>query len=596
MTERIHPINEQVEKRPESGKGKLLWKVAKRFPFYAPFLFVAATVASNAQSVEQDPTPSPTTITTAEGPITDQDGDGFITLVDARILTPPQTTNCPVCVDVNGNKVVDQTDIDLVNYQLEKNSVEDLNGNSYNASFDVNNDGANSETDVDIIKSYLGQEVTAPSFGVDDPSEITFGYDANTLLVKYKTGVNLDSKQALLAKYDLSYKSSLDNIDELEIKDGAIDTLKQQIEAEPEVDKVFKNFVAKPQTNDPGWINQWGAKKIRIEEAWFTETRGNWDNPVKVAVIDVGFDVDHNDLQLNLSNLRRNAEVTDEDDPDYENVSGNDENHGTATAGIIGATVDNFIGIAGLNHRVELIPIRVAGELGVRRALEWAMEQDVRVINISLCFGYSDPSEHLSNDTFTEARNEHGIVIVGIAGNDGRNDSCYPGNHPAVVSVGATKEDDSLWEGSSGRQDADIFAPGDCIEVLRAGGFSSACHSGTSFAAPHVSAVVALCETIAPISPDRRNDLRCDKFLARDTNGFGRIDAWSYLWYRNCSRFDNSDSGQVDVLDLQILAFRTYLPPIFYDRRYDVFPVGGDGKIDISDYYVEASRNDIRCQ
>ena len=370
--------------------------------------------------------------------------------------------------------------------------------------------------------------------------------------------------------------------------------MKKQIETEPEVDKVFKNFVAKPQTNDPKWLNQWGARKIRIEETWFTETTGNWDNPVKVGVIDVGFDVDHNDLQLNLSNLRRNAEVTDKDDPDYENVSGNDENHGTATAGIIGATVDNFISIAGLNHRVELIPIRVAGELGVRRALEWAVEQDVQVINISLCFGYADPSEHLSNDTFTEARNEHGIVIVGIAGNEGRNDSCYPGNHPAVVSVGATKEDDSLWEGSSGRQDADIFAPGDCIEILRAGGFSSACHSGTSFAAPHVSAVAALCKTVAPVSPNR-NDLGCDKFFAYDTNGFGRIDAWSYLWYRKCSRFDNNDSGRISLIDSMGVAFRANTP-ILYNSKYDVYPVGGDGKIDAADAYVQMSRNGAVCQ
>ena len=76
-----------------------------------------------------------------EQTITDQNGDGVIDLIDARILTPPQTVNCPVCVDVNGDKVINQADIDLISYQLERSGVEDLSVNSYQTSFDVNNDG-----------------------------------------------------------------------------------------------------------------------------------------------------------------------------------------------------------------------------------------------------------------------------------------------------------------------------------------------------------------------------------------------------------------------------------------------------------------------
>ena len=64
--EQLQPNNQQVEKVSESRYAKPLWRFTKRLPFYAPLLLVAATVACNTQSVEQDPTPNPTAITTVE--------------------------------------------------------------------------------------------------------------------------------------------------------------------------------------------------------------------------------------------------------------------------------------------------------------------------------------------------------------------------------------------------------------------------------------------------------------------------------------------------------------------------------------------------
>src|SRR3990167_2688939 len=48
--------------------------------------------------------------------ISDVNNDGVINLVDARILTPPATTSCSVCVDVNGDKKIDDVDLKLVRY------------------------------------------------------------------------------------------------------------------------------------------------------------------------------------------------------------------------------------------------------------------------------------------------------------------------------------------------------------------------------------------------------------------------------------------------------------------------------------------------
>src|SRR3990167_2329070 len=81
--------------------------------------------------------------------IGDQNNDGVINLVDARILAPPATTSCPVCVDVNGDKVINQKDSELLNYYMGFGS------SGYKTRLDVNNDGVLSQDDVGIIQNYF---------------------------------------------------------------------------------------------------------------------------------------------------------------------------------------------------------------------------------------------------------------------------------------------------------------------------------------------------------------------------------------------------------------------------------------------------------
>src|SRR3989344_5468150 len=151
-------------------------------------LFTVVTIATVTTFLITNKREIPKVQAATDQTITDQNNDGIINLVDARILAPPATTSCPVCVDVNQDKVINQKDIDLLKYYAG------LGNNAYKARLDVNNDSVLSQEDIDIIQSYLGQTVTGPAFGLDNPSELTFGFVANEVLVKFKNGVTGQQK------------------------------------------------------------------------------------------------------------------------------------------------------------------------------------------------------------------------------------------------------------------------------------------------------------------------------------------------------------------------------------------------------------------
>lgn len=535
--------------------------------------------------------------------IIDQNNDGIINLTDARIIAPPATTNCVVCVDVDSDKTITDRDVNLILYNASlSNSSEGINSN--NSRFDINNDGVLSDSDASIAQNYIGQTVTSPVFGLDNPSELVFGYVVGEVLVKFKPQAAGSEKGSLASKYNLIHKGSFPSINaEHYGKEGSdVENLQKQLNVEPSVEKAYKNHVGEFHSNDPYWNDQWGHKKIRIEQTWYTETTGNRNSPVKVVVIDTGIDVDHPDLRQNLSSLRRNAGETSSSDPDYTNVD-DTTGHGTLMSGIIGATVDNNKAIAGLVHHVEIIPVKAGLTLTdslIGVGFEWAMAQSgVKVINMSFGMGYGNSNDFLTSSLLRQAREDLGITLIASAGNNGRDECEYPANHQNVVCVGATQSNDAICNYSSGQQDADIFAPGDNIVStypisLDSDGirFAIGCH--TSPAAAHISGVAALCRTVRPLPESieiTREDLKCRKF---DNQGYGRVDAWATIWYRNCHKFDFDSSGRVDILDAQNLAFRVNSPNL-YNARYDIAPVGTNGKIDIADALLILARTNLDC-
>jgi len=276
--------------------------------------------------------------------------------------------------------------------------------------------------------------------------------------------------------------------------------------------------------NDPKFNEQWalsnsgqnGGKTnadVAALKAWL-KTQGSTE--VVVAVLDSGVDYRHADLAANMW-LRpdsvpqyRDDQLGTFDDSQGFNAADNlsdpmDENgHGTHCSGIIGAEGDNDEGIAGINWKVKIMPLKFMGRGGFGttkdaiEAINYAIDRkrngvNVRVINAS--WGSTLYSKALED--VIRAAGEEGILFVAAAGNNGSsNDRSphYPSNYdlPNVISVAALDRSDSLASFSNfGTKTVHIAAPGrDILSTWLGDDYREA--SGTSMAAPYVAGVAAL--------------------------------------------------------------------------------------------------------
>ena len=124
---------------------------------------------------------------------------------------------------------------------------------------------------------------------------------------------------------------------------------------------------------------------INALEAWEI-TKGSYN--IKVAVIDEGVSNNHPDLpdsrqiRLSSSNFASQFDGTNQDDPSPVN----NDNHGNACAGIIGATHNN-VGIAGIAPNCQIMPIRIPyGEIPAEvyaAAIEFAVNNGADIISNS---------------------------------------------------------------------------------------------------------------------------------------------------------------------------------------------------------------------
>ena len=228
----------------------------------------------------------------------------------------------------------------------------------------------------------------------------------------------------------------------------------------------------------------WNIVSVGSEEGGILTIDGDAAlDPVKVAILDSGVDYTE-DIDVYM---RKNF-IPGEDGISviYEDISG----HGTSVAGIIAAK-DNDEGITGINPYVQLYSARILDEnkqapaSRVVAAIDWAIEQDVDIINIS--FGTTVDSEEIH--AAIRRAYDAGILIVAAAGNNGVVE--YPAAYDEVVAVGAVNAKGERTEGSAVGDELELVAPGQ--QIVSTGAFGGVCVvGGTSLAAPHVTAVASV--------------------------------------------------------------------------------------------------------
>jgi len=341
--------------------------------------------------------------------------------------------------------------------------------------------------------------------------------------------------------------------------------------------------------NDP-WYNStlyynwnWHWDKINAEGAWGLCTGSS---TVKVAVVDNAVWVNHPDL---TGKIVAQYDAADNDNDPSPPSGGTQEtqyywSHGTHCAGLVGASTNNGVGVAGIGYNVGIIAVKTTKDsedpmymTALDVGLNWAANHGANVISMS--FGGPDQSGmSAAYNALMNSFYNNGITLVAAAGNngDGSEDAtnpnyiCYPAGCTNVIAVGATSADDKRAGFSEYGTWLDVSAPGGYspnetttykINVLSttfcdayaAQGVITGKYDmmmGTSMACPIVAGLCGLMKSYAPsITPAQI--VSCLKSSATNIDalnsgyagqmGTGRVDALAALQCVNAYNGLNAD-------------------------------------------------------
>lgn len=328
------------------------------------------------------------------------------------------------------------------------------------------------------------------------------GHAEGELLVRFRKGVSESSAREAIETHRLQVIRRLTNLSErrgqfyqhLRTGRPVAETL-TRLTADPRVESAQPNYRRRPLRipDDTRYTQQWGLPNIHAPAAWDL-TVG--DTSVVIAIMDSGVDYLHPDLAANIWTNRSELEGVDGVDDDgngyvddfqgYDFAAttrgGNDndpmdiDGHGTHLAGIAAAIGNNGLGIAGVNWRAGILPLKTMRPDGyfydsdLIEAISYAALMKSRfgvkivAINASLgdTAGYDGDFLYQAIETAAEA----GIIFCAAAGNGGRNNDTrpiYPASYnlPNIISVAASNSTDNLASFSNyGPNSVHLAAPG----------------------------------------------------------------------------------------------------------------------------------------
>ncbi len=331
-------------------------------------------------------------------------------------------------------------------------------------------------------------------FGCRTPSGCTCA--ARPPLVHHVAGLNAAERADVRADADTELERTMriPDTEVVSVTEGTRAEALAELRRDPDVAWAETDDPVSTFTNDAGWSQLWGMfnpgtagrvdADIDVEQAW-TQTRGAG---ITVAVVDTGVQASHTDLSGRVTT-------------GYNAVNGGTDTtdaagHGTHVAGIIGATADNGVGVAGVAPAATVLPIKVfsgatAYESDIADGFAYAGSHGIPVVNASL--GGNGTSTVI--DSAMAAYPDTLYVIA--AGNSGTDNDVQPVT-PCVTSlanvlcVGASTMGDTKASFSNfGASTVDLFAPGQAIlSTYPSSTYQSL--EGTSMASPYVAGTAAL--------------------------------------------------------------------------------------------------------
>lgn len=358
----------------------------------------------------------------------------------------------------------------------------------------------------------------------------------NTLLVKFRSNASISEIKKVFDEINGKVSAFIPelNIFELRFDCDSIDQIERNIQAlmaSGIVEYAEKNYAVEledldMENPDSSIIDKkdglWGFEQIKLAEAYrYIEEQGIKLHPIKIAVLDGGFNLGHREF------TSLNVEQYDLADKDS-NVSTITDGHGTAVAGIIFADNEDG-GVNGIAFGADLLAYKILSDGGnsnyhyertLIASIRHAVSRGASVVNFS---GRIESSLNplimgLLKYAVRDAYN-NGVIIVTSAGNGDGEVKCirgwtkaceigddasnhYPSAFSEVISVGVVNRDGNRSEWSNYSKDNNeniltLAAPGEKVLVLRGdGGYDL--DDGTSFAAPMVAGLAGLLKSIKP--------------------------------------------------------------------------------------------------
>ncbi|MGD9048665.1 MAG: S8 family serine peptidase [Anaerolineae bacterium] len=333
-------------------------------------------------------------------------------------------------------------------------------------------------------------------------------YAPGQLLVRFRTPATGRRAVEMLAAQGISRLRRIEALDvdvlrlppELPVEE-AVAVFDQM----PEVEYAEPNYIlrvaATPQAEVEG---VWNLQQIQAPAAW--DLIGDRP-PVLLAVVDTGVDRTHSDLANNI--WANPGEVPgnglDDDGNGYvddtwgwdfyngDNDPDDDFMHGTAVSSLA-AGVQDGAGVAGVCPWCQIVSVKVLGSTGsgtldmVAQGIVYAADLGARVINLSL----GAPAGSLTLENAVDEAWSKGALVVAAAGNDGAEILFYPAAYANAMAIAATNDQDRrACLSNYGQGFISVAAPGEAIQTaIPNQGYGT--YSGTSLAAPHVSALAGL--------------------------------------------------------------------------------------------------------
>ncbi|WP_343210080.1 S8 family peptidase [Anaerolentibacter hominis] len=379
---------------------------------------------------------------------------------------------------------------------------------------------------VPFLPLYTGEAAELPAEEIQTENEVlvTLGQDQDRLAL---TGSDIEAQPVTEDIYLLSLEDAAD-------PEAALTEMIQN----NEIKAIQPNYIYTAYgVNDPYYSKQWGLtnagtqslrltvwdrsttiiKSIKGIDIAFPETLDllpAGGRETVVAIIDSEFDYTHEDLKGQIwKNKNETSNGKDTDKNGYiDDIYGWDfvknkplsapassaNDHATHCAGIIGATTNNNMGIAGIasQSNLKLMSLKVldtddSGTTdGIIKAIKYAEKNGAVICNMS--FG-----TYKYDSLLEQTMKNSDMLFIAAAGNEGI-DTDYTPNYPSaftmpnIIAVANLQFDGNLLYSSNfGKKSVDLAAPGTYIYSTVAGNRYDYM-SGTSMAAPFVTGVAAL--------------------------------------------------------------------------------------------------------